>query len=398
MNALMVCSEFPPGPGGIGRHAHQLALELSRLGWSVAVLTAQDYASNDEIEQFNRSQPFPVTRFLSGRGGPLKAAQRAWLISRALRRGRPGVVITSGQRSAWLSAIVLGRTPWLAVAHGTEFGITSPWERPLVRWAFSKATGVASVSRYTRREMERLGVTARRCRIIPNGADPFRFPPADETAAREVRRRMGFDQARLLLTVGNVTERKGQEVVIRAMPGILQRCPDAHYLIAGLPTEKARLSALAAELGVAERVHFLGRVAENQLATLLSSCDLFVMTSRRTASGDFEGYGIAVVEAACCGVPAVVSDSGGLPEAVIDGQTGLCVPEGDAEATAEAIASLLTDEPRRRAMGEAARRRAVSEQTWQDRARDYDRFLRDLIPGVTPAIGETRSSASESAS
>lgn len=396
MNALMVCSEFPPGPGGIGRHAHQLALELRRLGWSIAVLTAQDYAAEDEITRFNQSQPFPVTRFLSARGGVLKPLQRAWLISRWMRRWSPDVVIASGQRSAWLLATVIGRTPWLAVAHGTEFGVSSRWERPLVRWAFSKATGVASVSRYTRREMDLLGVAPRSCRVIPNGADPSRFPVRNEDDVRGLRRRMGLEQARILLTVGNVTDRKGQEVVIRAMPAILRRIPEAHYLMAGLPTEKQKLSALAEQLNVSDRVHFLGRVAEESLAGLLSSCDVFVMTSRRTATGDFEGYGIAVVEAACCGVPAVVSDSGGLPEAIADGETGLCVPEGDSHATAEAIATLLADEPRRRAMGEAAKRRAIGEQTWSERARDYDLFLRDLLTGTAAASKKARSSASES--
>jgi phosphatidylinositol alpha-1,6-mannosyltransferase len=154
---------------------------------------------------------------------------------------------------------------------------------------------------------------------------------------------------------------------------------DVHYLMAGLPTKEPEFGALARELGVAERVHFLGRVDTARLVRLLNVCDLFVMTSRHDAQGDFEGYGIAVVEAALCGRPAVVTGNSGLAEAIEDGTTGLCVPENDVDATAAAIQDLLRDPVRRRAMGAAARARALSEQTWDRRVGEYDDVLRALV-------------------
>jgi phosphatidylinositol alpha-1,6-mannosyltransferase len=215
--------------------------------------------------------------------------------------------------------------------------------------------------------------------VIPNGADEKRFRrlPVDEVAA--YRTGLGLGDAQLLLTVGNVSERKGQDVVIRALPHILAQTPNTHYLIAGLPTRRPALEALAQKLGVLDHVHFLGRVSNQELPLLINACDLFVMTSRHTAGGDFEGYGIAVVEAAFCGLPAVVSAPSGLAEAIVDGETGIAVPQDDPEATAQAIIQLLQNGALRQQMGEAARRRALREQTWTQRAAAYDVLLRELL-------------------
>jgi phosphatidylinositol alpha-1,6-mannosyltransferase len=151
-----------------------------------------------------------------------------------------------------------------------------------------------------------------------------------------------------------------------------------HYAIVGMPTRGEDIRRLAAELGVAERVHLLGRLDDARLVRVLNAADLFAMTSRHTADGDFEGYGIAVVEAALCGLPSVVSSGSGLSEAVVDGQTGLCVPQEDPCATAAAMRELMEDTERRRAMGQAARRRAEAEQTWDRRMPIYDALLREV--------------------
>src|SRR5205823_4374587 len=100
-------------------------------------------------------------------------------------------------------------------------------------------------------------------------------------------------------------ERKGQDNVIRALPAILRRIPNAHYYMVGLPTLREPLEQLASEIGVCDNVHFVGRAETADVVRWLNACDLFVMTSRTTANGDCEGFGIAVVEAALCGKPAV---------------------------------------------------------------------------------------------
>jgi len=151
--------------------------------------------------------------------------------------------------------------------------------------------------------------------------------------------------------------------------------------MAGLPTLKYELTKLARELGVAEYVHFLGRVDADNLVRYLNCCDVFVMTSRFTKDGDCEGFGIAVVEAALCGKPAIVSANSGLAEAIIDGLTGIAVPEGDEVATANALFSLLKDAQLRHKMGKAALDLARREQSWRTRSGEYEKLLAGLLDG-----------------
>ncbi len=383
---LVLSSEFPPGPGGIGTHAFELTRHLQVFGWEVQVVTSQDYASEAEIAGFNRSQPFDIIRFDSASMSPFKWITRWREASRALTAFRPDIVLASGMRPIWLAALLARRygLPFVAVGHGTEFGVRSLRCRSLNRWSFGQASEVVCVSEYTWRQMSEVGIRPRGGRIIHNGADPegFRVLPSSEVA--KIRRSLGVDGARLLITVGQVSERKGQSVVIRALARVMRRGGDTHYLIAGLPTEQDRYAQLAFDLGVQDHVHFLGRLSADDLVGAINASDLFVMTSRYTPGGDFEGYGIAVIEAALCGKPAVVSQDSGLVEAIDEGKTGLAVPQDDPEATAEAILELLDDHSRRETMGARARDRALREQTWRARVEEYDGLLQNLVRRVRP--------------
>ena len=149
--------------------------------------------------------------------------------------------------------------------------------------------------------------------------------------------------------------------------------------MAGLPTEKERLSQLAAELGVKERVSFLGNIDSAHLLELYQACDIFLMTSQRCDDGDVEGFGISVIEAALCGKPAIVSANSGLAEAVEDGSTGICVPEKDPHATADAIIRLLSDEHLRQTLGRQALERAAQNYTWQTVGKQYTTAILELL-------------------
>jgi phosphatidylinositol alpha-1,6-mannosyltransferase len=149
----------------------------------------------------------------------------------------------------------------------------------------------------------------------------------------------------------------------------------------GQPTERERLETLARDLGVSRYVHFVGRVHPQDLVAWYNVCDIVLMTSRTLVDGDCEGYGIAVVEAALCGKPAIVSANTGLAEAIVDGVTGTCVPENDASAVAKEIQLLLGDRERRISMGIAARMRAETQQTWKQRGTLYEQILRETVQG-----------------
>src|SRR5262249_3620567 len=158
------------------------------------------------------------------------------------------------------------------------------------------------------------GIQPRRALVIPNGADPAQFRVLRPEIVEQTRRELGLGNSRVLLTAGKVTLRKGQDIVIRALPAMLEKVPDLVYLVVGLPAQPTTCQRLAAQLGVADRVRFLGTSAPEDLVRYVNCADLIVAPSRHTPTGEFEGYGIAVVEAALCGKPAVVSRDCGLEE------------------------------------------------------------------------------------
>jgi phosphatidylinositol alpha-1,6-mannosyltransferase len=373
---LILGSEFPPGPGGIGTHAHQLAVHLTRQGWQVHVLTPQAYVTDEVRETFNSRQPYSVTTL------PERDDDRGWLrrrlelIAETIRTFRPDLMIASGRRALWTAAAVQQRyrVPWVAIGHGSEFLGQSRITQLLTAQAVNRATAVVAVSDYTARLVSQMATPARLV-VIPNGADGERFYPMpyDPDLCQE----LDLSEQRVLLTVGHVSERKAQDVVIRALPAVVAQHPDVVYVMVGLPTRREELQRLADELGVGGYVRFAGSVADDRLPDYYNLADLFVLVSRQAADGDVEGYGIVVQEAALCGKPAVVSQGCGLTEAIEETVTGVSVPPEDPAATAEAINALLADDKRRLAMGRQARELAV-QATWSHRVAAYDALLQEL--------------------
>jgi phosphatidylinositol alpha-1,6-mannosyltransferase len=388
MRMMLLSTEFPPGPGGIGTQASQIAQHLHYLGWKILVLSSQDYAPDHEIDAFNQSQPFEVVRFCHMPCVLLEAIMRWKVIDRWVQQWRPDVILVTGNRMVWLSAGIFIRSsvPWIAIGHGTEFGTATVFKRILTQWAFNRASAVVLVSQYTRNKMLEMGIKPKREQVIPNGADPSQFFPLLEECNKSFRSQWGFGDNPLILTVGNVTERKGQEVVVRSFPTILEEIPNAQYVIIGLPTERERLEKLADKLGVFAHIHFLGRVDMQTLIGAYNACDLFVMVSRHGKDGRFEGYGIAVVEAALCEKPAVVSRSAGLVEVIIEQQTGYIVPENDPHETAKAIITLLRNPSLRIEMGKNARRRALDKQTWEKSVALYNNILRKVVAEASDIV------------
>jgi phosphatidylinositol alpha-1,6-mannosyltransferase len=354
---IYMSTEFPPGPGGIATHTYQVAMGLQKRDWEVIVLSTQDDATDAEINAFNKDQPFRVVRLRRWSFALVEGFYRLLVLFYWYLRFRPHAGLACGERAVWLMAVLgrITRMRWLGFGIATEFTVPIPWVRAVTRWAFNGAHSLAAIS------------------------DDGFFRVLESGRARAFRQRFGLEPARLLLTVGRVTERKGQDVVIRALPYILDSGLDVHYLMAGVPILGPQMEALAQELGVADKVHLLGRLDDETVVDAYNACDVFVMTSRHTESGDFEGFGIAAVEAALCGKPAVVSGESGLTDAVIDGVTALVVPLHDPQATAQAIISLLKDTDLYRHMADQARQHALQVQTWNQRLDEIHDALQTML-------------------
>ncbi|WP_033072976.1 glycosyltransferase [Sphingopyxis sp. MWB1] len=224
--------------------------------------------------------------------------------------------------------------PYSVKARGADishFG-HAPASAPQLRRAADGAAGLLAVSDAMRRDMAAIGIDPAKITVHYTGIDRSRFCPGDRSEARRAR---GLGDAPALLTVGALIPRKGQALVIEALPML----PEFHYWLAGSGEEESRYRALAARLGVAERVHFLGPVANADLPALYRAANIVVMPSVS------EGLANAWVEALACGTPIVISDAGGAAELVTAPDAGRILSERTPAAIADAVRALHAAPP-----------------------------------------------------
>lgn len=222
----------------------------------------------------------------------------------------------------------------------------------------------ASSSAYNAKQVE--GHYGRPVTVIHNGVDTGRFVPRPRAAAERLARGLPAE-ATVLVSVGRLVGWKGFSVVIEALAGL----PDhIHYLIVGDGEDRSRLEQQAAALGLTGRMHFAGAVKHADLPDWLNLADVYVQPS----VGE-EAFGISVVEGLACGLPALVSDQGGLPEIVCDESLGRRLPPGDVTTWREAIADFIADPTRLAAAGVAARARAEAAFTWTGNAQKLLRLI-----------------------
>ena len=239
------------------------------------------------------------------------------------------------------AATRLGRWLGLAVTvtlRGTEVPHSkNPALRPRLARVLKDASRVFSVSASLRRLAIELGAAAENTEVVGNGVDIKRFHPVDRAAARQ---KYGLPlDAKILVSVGALVERKGMNRVIEVIPALLKHHPDLHYLIVGGASpegdNRAELDALVARLGLDGYVHFLGTLPPDELKWPLSASDVFVLATRN------EGWANVFLEAMACGLPVISTDVGGNAEVVCRHELGSIVPFGDAAALQQALDDAL---------------------------------------------------------
>ncbi|MDX1462855.1 MAG: glycosyltransferase family 4 protein [Marinirhabdus sp.] len=326
---LMLTSELPPQPGGIGNHAHHLAKTLNENNFELTVLA--DTRSTDGVEEadFDAKQSYAIHRIKRTNPMVFTYFERLIMANRLLQSHE--LLLVSGKFPIWIGGIL---RLWhskkvFAVIHGTEVATPSIIKQKFTRWCLRRFEAVIAVSNYTKSLVSDWGIS--NIEVVPNG-----FVIANNesvTVSRAVPPR--------LITVGNVTKRKGQKNVIRALPKLLELYPDLQYDVVGIPTEKDSLERYAKSLGVAHAVVFHGKVSDHQKVTLLKQASIFMMLSEPTKSGSVEGFGIAILEANALGVPAIGAKGCGIEDAIETGYSGELVRYDNIEAIVEAVDRIL---------------------------------------------------------
>jgi phosphatidylinositol alpha-1,6-mannosyltransferase len=339
MKLLLISSEFPPGPGGIGHHAYSLCTALIRKGQQVNVLTVTDFATPEQVKAFDEAHDFEINRF--PRIGWRTYLNRVVMTDRIVRSGGYDRVLLTGKFSLWLGLYIKSRfpgIPTIAIVHGSEVNPAGRLVRLLTHHAIEKADRIVSVSGFTTSLLPEKVRKYKHIDIIPNGIDTQLLSSYISDT------KLNLKGSPRLLTVGHVSPRKGQHRVIAALPSLRKLYPTLHYHIVGRPVTQKKLEDLAMKLGVSDMITFHGTAAtHDSLSSYYRQSDVFMLLSENQPNGDVEGFGIVALEANFFGLPVVGALYCGVVDAVDNGKTGVLADGNDMPAITEAVSRCIDD-------------------------------------------------------
>jgi phosphatidylinositol alpha-1,6-mannosyltransferase len=387
---LFVTQDYAPDLGGMARRHVELCRRFGdgdETTMSVSTVASRDAVAFDGHESYNiYRQPFPfeqANRF----SNQLRWAR--WLTSSrspdfdVLHCGNIRPV---GYAVRWVNRKL--RTPYLVYVNGGDLlrervkARRSPLKRKTSRSILGNAAGIVATSKWvaqlTSDVMAEVGVEELpSVAALDLGTDPAHFNPSQDTGA--LRRRWGVGDEPVILTVARLVPHKGQDMGIRALSMLARDFPGLRYIMVGEGHDEQRLRALAKELGVSDRVGFVGPMRDDELPEAYATSTIYLGASRVDKEVNVEGFGISFLEAGASGVPSVAGDSGGVRSAVRDGETGIVVPPSDPDAITDAIRSLLLNPERRKQMGRAARHAVETYFNWDRVARDTREFTYEVV-------------------
>jgi phosphatidylinositol alpha-1,6-mannosyltransferase len=391
---LLFTYDFPPMGGGIARWMHELALRYPERSLVVSTGEQKNSAPVDA------ACPVPVDRIWTDANrlrtipGLVRWSYRAWQLA---RRYHPtfswcGNLRPASYPARWLKASK--SIPYGAILHGGDLLRLSAMmqhsarRRNVGRSLLGGASVIVTNSQFTREETIQisetfdLGIQVDRIVVVPLGTDPVNFgPSADPVLAREG---LGLAGRRWMVTVARLVPHKGIDTAIRVLAKLAGRYPDLGYAVAGTGPDLARLQGVAAELGVADRVRFLGAIGDPMIASLHRNAAVYLGLSRREGV-EVEGFGIAISEASASGLPVVGGRSGGVPDAVREGETGVLVDPGSVEEAAAAVARMLDDPATADRLGRGGRAAVESFYNWDRVAREMRRIGDEVSAGRPPS-------------
>lgn len=370
--SLLITNDFPPIVSGISTVFYQI---WKRLPSDRTMILAPKAPGCDE---FDKKEPFHIIRkrIPTGESGKTKLVKMIFNIFYALcyaKKYNIGKLHCGQILSVGLAGLICKKlfgVKYNVYVYGSEtlrFG-NSRMMSWLMKKVIKEAEELVPNSEFTLLEYERWGVPREKMVTIVPGVDTVFFHP--EGKSRYLVEKHHLQNKQIIMTVGRLDERKGHDMVIRAMTQLTKRFPDVVYMIVGKGREEQRLKSLADNLKLQELVIFTGFVADKSLPDYYNLCDVFVLPNRETESndqlkGDYEGFGVVFLEASACGKPAIAGKSGGSSEAVVDGITGLMVDPRSDDDIAHAIERILEDKRFAGRLGMAGRNRAEKEFDWQ---------------------------------
>ena len=279
-------------------------------------------------------------------------------------------LIPQGLVAILACSLTRSKIPLLFTSHGGDlFGLQGILMNSIKRWVILKSDSLTVVSRSMSKEIKRLGADHKRVHVIPMGVDlKKRFVPAKSRRNKDY-----------LLFVGRLVKKKGLQYLIHALPLILKRHPQVYLQIAGDGPEKRKLKRECENLGISDYVRFLGALKNEDLPILYQTSNVVVFPSVISDDGDREGFGLVLVEALGCECATVATDLPAMQDIIVDGKTGLVVPQQNIRQLAEKVICLLDDPKLRRFLGREGRRFVLKHYDWNIIARQYSELIASMI-------------------
>ncbi len=374
---LCVTNDFGPRAGGIETFVIGL---IERLPLNTVIVYTSAQGDTNEYDQRWLEQ-FGV-RVIRDRSKILLPTPR---VSRAIKKliatekleivffgaAAPLALMAQGFRKGGVKKIV-------ALTHGHEVWWAKLWPfNWAIRYIGASVDHLTYLGEFTRREISRalsLGARDAMVKIAP-GIDTEHFAP--QATADQLRASLGLTDRKVIVSVGRLVHRKGQDSLIAALPEILRRHPRAHILMVGEGPYRKHLEELVKDLKLEGAITFIGRIQHADLPRYICAGDIFAMPSRSRLAGlEVEGLGIVYLEASACELPVIAGISGGAPDAVLEGETGITVDGTSPAEIASAVISLLDDPLRAIAMGKRGREWIYSNWRWEIWANNFRELLK----------------------
>lgn len=370
---LVLTENFPPISGGSGRWFWEL---YSRLPANNIVVVTN---LHDKGSEFDAKAPMTIERIpLSSKEWGFKSITGLRFYYKTLMQLHRlvkqynideihcGRVIHEGV-SAWLLSL-LSNIKYVCYVHGedVETAATSGEHNLMVKQVCKRAKYIICNSHNSANIVKRLGYAADdKLHVLHPGVDAQTFVPAPPDPI--FKEKMGWTDKFVILTVGRLQRRKGQDKMIEAMPAILQQHPQVLYAIVGSGECKEELERLISDLKLAQSVQLLSEISDEDMIACYQQCDLFILPNR-TIDNDIEGFGMVLVEAQACGKPVIAGDSGGTKETMVIGESGFVIDCAEAQSIANELNGLLENRERLICIGEKGRIHVESALDWKAHA------------------------------
>ncbi len=375
---VIISEDFPPNAGGIAQWAMGIADGLQNAGHTVNVVTRYFARLG-----YYKDTKYPVEYVFGKYWRSLRSFYWWKSIRNYLKTNESPEYIIATTWNCSRALIALKKKhkfKLVTVIHGLE--ITRPMsriKRGIARATFNASDLIVCVSNFTAEALNTfMNQKMQNVLILSNGVDFKRFHPI---ADNPLQRKYPDEDALKLITISRVVERKGHDLVLLALPKILEHVPNLKYYIVGPYHEnfKQKLEAIISDHKLENHVIFTGLIHESELVQYYNLADIYIMVSKKpTAKGDTEGFGITFLEANACEVPVIGSKTGGIVDAIIDMQTGLLIPADDVDAISKAVIKLATDAALRKELGKQGRQRIIQSLNWDSLSKTLDDAISEL--------------------